>query len=56
MKRIKTRGRSSRRGNSPSPYSKYDKKPYDFSHDGTRLTSGELKNKMNDKPSNRYQW
>lgn len=54
MKRVKSYGHSARRGNSPSPYSKQDKRPYDYQHDGTRLASGELKTKMNDKLTNRY--
>lgn len=54
MKRGKSFGHSARRGNASSPYSKYDKKPYDYSHDGTRLASGELKVKANDKLTNRY--
>ena len=54
MKRVKSRGRSARRGNRPSPYTKYDKKPYSYTGE-SRLANGDLKNKMNDKLNNKYQ-
>ncbi len=53
MKRQKTKGKSARRGNRPAPYTKFDKKPYHYPG-ATRLASGELKEKMNDKVSNKY--
>lgn len=46
-------GKSSRRGNSPSPYTKYDKKPYQYTNE-SRFANGDLRVKANDKKSNKY--
>lgn len=55
MKRTKPRGHSARRGNSPSPYNKYNKKPTEYSCDPSgRLAGGDLKTKANDKLTNKY--
>lgn len=54
MKRKKPFGKSARRGNAASPYSKYNKKPYSYAGE-QRLAGGDLRTKANDKPSNRYQ-
>ena len=53
MKRVKSRGKSARRGNSPSTYSKYDKKPYAYSWQ-QRLASGDLRVKANQHVRNKY--
>lgn len=54
MKRVKTKGKSARRGNQPSTYEKQNKKPYQYSWE-QRLANGDLKNKMNQHPNNKYQ-
>lgn len=53
MKRRKIKGRSARHGNSPSPYTKYEKKPYQYPGE-RRLANGDLHTKANDKASNKY--
>lgn len=54
MKRVKSFGHSARRGNSPSPYEKYLKKPYTYVGE-IRLANGDLKTKANQHPRNKYQ-
>lgn len=55
MKRVKPRGHSARRGNSPSPYSKFNKRAYSYECDrSSRLYSGDLKVKANDRLQNKY--
>jgi len=46
-------GKSARRGNSPAPYTKYDKKPYPYPGK-PRLASGELQEPANQAPGNKY--
>jgi hypothetical protein len=53
MKNGPKHGKSTRNGNSPSPYSKYNKKPYQYSWE-RRLANGDLHTKANDKANNRY--
>jgi hypothetical protein len=53
MKNEPKHGHSTRNGNSPSPYQKYDKKPYGYSGE-VRLANGDLKVKANDTLKNRY--
>lgn len=54
MKNEKQHGHSARQGNKPSPYHKYQKRPYPYPWQGARLANGELKVHANDKPGNRY--
>lgn len=54
MKNQPKRGHSARNGNSPAPYTKKDKKPYQYSGE-SRLANGDLRTKANDKLSNKYQ-
>lgn len=53
MKNSTKRGHSARRGNRTSPYSKYDKRPFNYGGE-PRLANGTLKHKANDKLSNKY--
>lgn len=53
MKNQPKTGKSANHGNNPSPYGKYDKKPYPYPGE-TRLASGELKDPANQHPSNKY--
>lgn len=53
MKRQKLPGKSARRGNQPAPYTKYEKKPFEYTGE-SRLANGDLKNKANDSLKNKY--
>ena len=54
MKNSAKRGHSVRNGNQPAPYTKKNKKPYQYVGE-SRLANGDLRVKVNDKPSNKYQ-
>lgn len=54
MKNERKHGRSARQGNKPSPYAKYDKRPYPYVWQGARLANGERKVRANDRKGNRY--
>lgn len=54
MKNARKHGHSARNGNSPAPYTKYQKKPESYTGQ-SRLASGELRTKANDRLQNKYQ-
>lgn len=53
MKNGRKHGHSARNGNSPSPYTKQHKKPYQYNNEA-RLANGELRVKANDSLDNKY--
>jgi len=58
-KRVKSKGRSMRNGNAPSPYTKYAKTPYKYSSQyhnwrQDRLAGRKTKDTTSDSPSFKY--